>query len=255
MLGLLWLGSGCQTAPRASPYAERPFQFHRDTFSYANELAWEYQIDPATGRMEHRPGSTPKSYVHRCFPMVRAARLLFQCARFEPDRPKADESFYRRRVHEILDRNARAPSQPPVVIPGYADLFSFSQDWAELLKKETGGSWRSYFQRGNWRMIFPFTEAHQQRMATQLVASLRRDRPPIVHLVTFPHLTLNHAVLLFGFEERGKTIDFLCYDPNDPVQPAHLLFDSDAGEFSFPENHYFPGGRVHVYEVFHAWNY
>ncbi|PYI79727.1 MAG: hypothetical protein DME26_22915 [Verrucomicrobia bacterium] len=142
-----------------------------------------------------------------------------------------------------------------MVIPGFTDLNAFSLAQEQLLKDECGGAWQSYFQRGNWRMIVPFSRTHQARMAEQLVNSLKRNRPSVVHLARFPSLSINHAVVLFAATETGCEIHFAIYDPNDPEKPATLTYDRTARTFYFPANFYFAGGRVDVYEIYHAVNY
>lgn len=141
------------------------------------------------------------------------------------------------------------------MIPGYTNLHAFSEAQAPLLKSECGGAWQSYFQRGHWRMIFPLSHRHQERMAKQFADSLRRNSPPVVHLIRFPRLSINHAVVLFDSKESEKEIEFAVYDPNNPEQPAKLIYDRVARRFSFPAGHYFVGGRVDAYEIYHGWNY
>jgi hypothetical protein len=104
-------------------------------------------------------------------------------------------------------------------------------------------------------MIFPFTRGHQEKMAQRLVASIRRNRPPVVHLGDFPALHINHAVVLFDARGSDKEIEFSVYDPNDSSKPARLKFDRATRRFYFPPNFYFAGGRVDVYEIYYGWCY
>jgi hypothetical protein len=129
-------------------------------------------------------------------------------------------------------------------------LREFSGDHEALLKEEMGSALESYFQRGNWRMVFPFSERHQEKLALRLAAALQGGRPAIVHVVRFPSLTINHAILLFAVEMRGPDLLFSAYDPNDPAMPTLLRYDSSARRFLLPETSYFAGGRVDVYEVY-----
>ena len=142
-----------------------------------------------------------------------------------------------------------------VVIPGFANLREFSTEKPKLLQQECGGAWRSYIQRGHWRMMLGFTGGHQAREAKKLAASIRANRPPVVHIVKFPRLTINHALLLFGVEETENEIRFATYDPYEPNVPQTLTFDRATREFSFPRNPYFIGGKVDIYEIYRAWNY
>ena len=255
LLLALALASGCASSSDHSP--SRPFQFRQDTFSYANELVWEYEFDDFTGDTTHRRRVPPPTYTHHCFVVARAAKQFFQNARFDASQPKADEETYRalvRRVVSIAPRKV-LPEDRKIVVPGYASLFSFSEDWEHVLKAECGGAWRSYFQKGHWRMVLPLTRANQSRMTEQLLDSLGRNRPAVIHVVRFPRLTINHSLVVFDAEENKEDIRFSVYDPNHPEKPSTLTFDRATRRFHLPRNPYFIGGRVDVYEIYHAWNY
>ena len=249
------LATGCATSSDHS--FSRPFKFGEDTFSYANELVWEYEFDDATGATTHRKRVPEPSYTHHCFVVARAAKQFFQNARFDPSAPKADAETYRKLVQRVVSVAPRRvlPEDRKVVVPGYSNLFTFSQDWGHVLKAECGGAWRSYFQKGHWRMMFPLTRAHQDRMSQQLLDALGRNRPAVVHVVRFPKLTINHSLVIFDATERNGVIEFAAYDPNHPEKPSALTFDPGTRRFHLPRNPYFIGGRVDVYEIYHAWNY
>jgi hypothetical protein len=234
--------------------APRQFKFATDTLAYANELACDYQVDPVTGKMVSRRRHPKPAYVLHCFVVARTALQFFEHARFEPNEPKASQASYRYLIKLIAARSVRSSpgAGERLVIPGYADLRSFSRDEEALLKSETGGAWQSYLQRGNWRMVFPFSRAHQEKTSRQLTHALEHGQPTIVHLVCFPAETINHALLLFDFREVGREIEFKAYDPNRPEIPVTLSFDRDRKRFVFPPNFYFAGGRVDVYQIYHG---
>lgn len=236
----------------ALPPSSRPFVFARDTFAYENELSWVYQIDPATGRMTPRKRHPKPEYRLRCFVAVRAARQFHHHARFEAREPKATAAMYRHLVRLVYGRSPRRQSEDNVriVIPGYASLREFSRDHEALLKQESGAAWQSFLQRGNWRMVFPFSRRHQARTAEHLWREVRRGRAPIVHLVTFPSLALNHALLVFDAEVSASGWRFLAYDPNEMEQATPLMYQREERRFSFPASPYFAGGPVNVYEVY-----
>ena len=98
-------------------------------------------------------------------------------------------------------------------------------------------------------MVFPFSGRHQRLTARRLVQDLQQDRPPLVHLVCFPALTLNHVVLLFDFKETEQQIEFAAYDPNQPGQSIQLIYERGARGFYFPKSAYCAGGAVKVYEI------
>jgi hypothetical protein len=247
--------TGCATSSKHS--FPRPFTFGQDTFAYANELVWEYEFDEATGKTSHHKREPEPEYTHHCFVVARAAQQFFHNARFDPSLPRADENTYRQLVQRVVGVSSRKvlPDDRKVVIPGYTNLFDFSKDCAGVLRDECGGAWRSYFQKGHWRMIFPLTRAHQHRMSQQLLDSLRRHRPTVVHVVRFPSLAINHSLVVFDAEESAGGITFRVYDPNHPEKPSPLTYDRHTRRFHLPRTPYFVGGRVDIYEIYHVWNY
>ncbi len=243
--------AGC-VSPTPTAIRRSPFDFSRDTFAYANELVWEYHFDTPSGKPTTNRREPPADYSHHCFVVARTARQFFQHARFDAGQAVADPATYRRLIHQVAARSPGRdfPEAEKVVIPGYADLRAFSAGQAEVLKAECGGAWQSYLQRGHWRMIMPLSRAHQEKMARQLVIALAQNRPPVVHVVRFPKLSINHAVLLFDVRETEREIIFSTYDPNDPAKPTTLTYDRTSRTFGFPRNHYFAGGRVDAYEIY-----
>ena len=254
----LWIGlalvlSGCASSrPAAAPALH--FNFAQDTIAYPNELVWEYRFDEH-GRWVHNRRAPNPGYTHHCFVVARAAKQFFEHARFDPTQPVADADTYRRLIRKVVSISPRKdlPAGAKIVIPGFANLREFSRAQEKLLKAGCGGAWRSYFQHGHWRMIWPFSRRHQKKMAEELVNDLKQNRPPVVHLVRFPSLAINHAMLLFDFTENEKEIGFAAYDPNSPDHPAELTYDRTTRAFSLPTNFYFPGGRVDVYEIYRDW--
>ena len=235
----------------------RQFDFERDTFSFANELVWEYRLDPATGSMVTLKNNPPRPYTHRCFVMVRSARQFFYHARFEARQPPVAADSYRRLIRQVVGRSPRQPSREPdkIVFPGYDGLRAFSQAHEALLKAECGGAWQSYVLRSHWRMVFPISRRHQENISARLLESFDQRAMPIVHLVRFPQLTINHGIVLFGHQETETEILFAAYDPNQPGHPTQLVYRRTEQTFHLPRNHYWAGGRVDVIEVFRGWIY
>ncbi len=136
------------------------------------------------------------------------------------------------------------------MIPGFESLHEFSQERVDLLKDESSGAWRSYWQRGHVRMVFPFTCRHQERTAQGLLNSLEQVGVTVVHLVQFPRLQINHAVVVFDVEVGDEKIKCCVYDPNEPDVPAVLKYDRTLRRFAFPANTYFPGGYLNVFKIY-----
>jgi hypothetical protein len=233
------------------------FRFPEDAPGFANELTWEYQINPATGRMTSRPRVPTPSYRLHCVVLARTTWQFYEYARFEPAEPKSTRACYRHLIKAVLARSPRhlEKNREKIVIPGYANLREFSLEQEALLKAESGSAWQSYLQRGNWRMVFPFSRRHQQRMAESIARQVQTGRPAVVHLVCFPSLALNHTLLVFDVERTPEGLQFAAYDPNQPSRAALLFFNQDAGRFSFPPSSYFAGGPVKVYQLYKGWLY
>ena len=256
ILGLSMLLAGCANGPATSAPNPRPFTFGKDTFAYANELVWEYDFDATGAWTAHRRDPKPDYTLH-CFVVARSARQFFQNATFDPSAPEATVETYRKLIRAVVSTNPRKPlpAGRKIVIPGYADLLGFSRAHEQLLKDECGPASQSYLQRGNWRTIFPFSRRYQAKVAGQLWHEIHNNSVSVVHLVRFPDLKINHAMLIFDATETATGIQFSAYDPNDPVRPTTLTYDGQARMFTLPRNKYFPGGKVNVYEIYSAWNY
>jgi hypothetical protein len=252
----LWLlVAGCAAPPRAS-VDRAPFTFARDTFSYANELVWEYGYN-AEGKWRASIREPEPDYTHRCFVVARSALQFYHHAEFAPHLPVSDEAAYRKRIREVVKRSLRRAAKPGerVIIPGFSNLFEFSQSQTTLLQKHCGGAWQSYFQRGHWRMLFPFPRRQQAATAERIFCWVNEARPVVIHVVRFPKLSINHALVVYGGTRTADGIDFAVYDPNDPERPERLHYVKTTRTFYLPQNDYFRGGRVDVYPVFHNWAY
>ncbi|MCD6049794.1 MAG: hypothetical protein K0Q55_1197, partial [Verrucomicrobia bacterium] len=125
MMVALLLG-GCASRPLVA--VPRKFNFERDTFSYANELVWVYYRDKQSGEFLHSKADPVPEYTHHCFVVARAAKQFFVHAEFKPQFPKVSEVRYRELVRQVRSSDPRQrPGVERVLIPGYADLRSFSQ--------------------------------------------------------------------------------------------------------------------------------
>jgi len=239
----------------SSEAALRRFEFARDSFAFENETFWEYHFDTGSGKTRFTQREPKPSYAHRCFVLTRAARQFLYHARFDPTLKPDDDETCRRRIREIVARNPRQRCAPEdqIVIPGFANLREMSAAHGTLLKAECGGAWRSYVLRSHWRMVFPISRAHQTGTAESLVAALKQNVPPIIHLVKFPALTINHSMIVFKVEKTGKGYGFQAYDPNNTTRPERLTFDGDTGTFSMPSNRYWGGGALDIIEIYRSW--
>lgn len=241
--------AGCTTS---RPRPPRPFAFPADALALTNETAWVYRVDPHTGRQVHEVRKPSPKFTLRCFVLARATKEFHLHARFDPNGVRPDPAEARRRMRAVLGRSARNGSEPGerIVFPGYANLHEFSAAHADWLMEDLGGAWQSYVQRGNWRMVFPFRRATQEREAERLRAAIQGFEAPVVHIVNFPKLSINHAMVLYGVTEDAEAIRFQAYDPNAPEVAVAIVFDRRSRTFILPPLPYFLGGRVNVYEVY-----
>ena len=233
----------------------RRFEFARDSFAFPNELVWEFQADALTGTRSLRAREPKPAYAHRCFALARVARQFFYHARFDDVQPATSGENYPRLVRAVLARHPRIPCPPAeqIVIPGFSGLRDFSRAHEQLCKSECGGAWRSYLLRSHWRMIFPFTRAHQARTAAALAVALQQNRLPILHLVKFPAMTINHCIVLCDVTETATGWEFVSYDPNNAAAPERLRFDRAARTFFLAPNACWPGGRLNVSHICRSW--
>ncbi len=235
----------------------RRFDFSKDTFAYANQLVWEYEVHPETGEQSWHKRAVPPEYSHHCFVVVRSARQFWWHAAFDPSLPRTNDIAYRKLVRRVVHAtdDSVSPPEQRVVFPGYGSLRDFSADHARLLHSECGGAWQSYVQRGHWRMVFPFWRSDQEARAEELQERIEAGIPCVVHVVAFPSLKINHALLLFDVKAVDGTLVFAAYDPNTPEHPEELVYSLADRQFIFPTNLYFVGGKVNVYEVYRNWIY
>jgi len=251
---LLAAGPGCAATGVREAAPVRTFDFDQDTFSYVNELDWEYRIDPATGRTTSVRNEPKPEFSRRCFAVSHMARQFFRYARFDPASPPMSEESYRRDIDMVISRSpAEGRRAGKVVIPGYANLRSFSRDREALLKDASGGYLHSLFQWSNWRMVFPFSRGHQQATAQHLLDQVAGHRLPIVHLIRFspfPITAIDHVVVVYGAAENAGQIRFRIYDPNYSDRPGLLSFDRGSRTFVFPTTKYFADGPIDVYEIY-----
>lgn len=233
----------------------RRFAFERDTFAFANELVWEYHFDEATGATAARRRVPAPDYALRCFVLVRAARQFLYHARFDPTAPPAPDEIARAQVRAVLARSPRRPSPPGerIAIPGFAGVRDMSLAREALLKRELGGAWRSYVLRSHWRVVVPVSRRHQHRTAGDLLDSVRDDSAPLIHLLRFPSLAINHGMVVFDGTRTETGASFLAYDPNEPERPARLTYDRTRRTFSLPPNRYWRGGDLNVFEILRRW--
>jgi len=227
----------------------RPFDLHRDTFAFSNDTVFAYGVDEA-GKLHISKRDKPAEFSHRCFVLTRAVLQFWQFTKFAPEKPKLSREEYRRLILHIC----RIPvwSDGPrerVVIPGYADLHSFSVAYEGLLKENLGAWFPSYLRVGNWRMVMGHLRPFQASASRWLLESVQEHKLRAIYLARFPWM--NHVVIVYAaIPKPNGDIRFTVYDPNYPNEPSWVDYIAAESSFSFQKRWYFPGGRVNVMRVF-----
>lgn len=202
------------------------------------------------GRLHISRREKPAEFSHRCFVLTRAVIQFQQFARFDARQPRVSREEYCRRIKQIcrIPVWGRGPAEK-IVIPGYADLHSFSVAYEGLLKENLGNWLPSYLRLGNWRMIMGHLRVGQAAAAGWLAESIDRGQLRAIYLARFPHM--NHVVVVYAVRrEAGGNLSFTVYDPNYPNESSWVFYRGSERSFEFEPRWYFPGGRVNVMRVF-----
>src|SRR5437762_14086959 len=99
-LSLAGLLCGCASSRQPLITAPRQFDFQHDTFAFPNQLRWEYFYD-TSGHWTTRDREPPPSYSQHCFVLAASTKQFFFNARFDPQKPVADERKYRRLIRRV----------------------------------------------------------------------------------------------------------------------------------------------------------
>lgn len=226
----------------------RSFDPRRDTFAFANETAWQYDVDDR-GTLHISSRQTPPRYAHRCFVMSRAVLQFWQFARFEPKQPRASREEYARLIRQISRVPVWSKRTERIVVPGFRDLREFSEVMPGVLQENLGAWLPTYLRVGNHRMAMGHLRCGQAAAARWLAQSLTEKKLRCIYIARFPHL--NHALIAFRHERRANgDIRFWLYDPNYPGESAWLDYRAAERSFDFQPRWYFPGGRVNVMRVY-----
>ncbi|HZC34034.1 MAG TPA: hypothetical protein VE242_00395, partial [Chthoniobacterales bacterium] len=125
----------CAYVALATSLRGEPFHFPQDTFSFSNQLYFDYQTTQK-GELEiqRRADGKVPDYSRHCFVMVRSVLQFRRFAEFRSDLPKLTEAEYRSRVQRLI-RIPTWSSGPAskIQFPGYAGLYSFSTAYPLML--------------------------------------------------------------------------------------------------------------------------
>jgi hypothetical protein len=248
----LWISS-------AAGAAGHPFSFARDTFAFANETVLEYH--QGHGSRRHENGrQKPKRFTQHCFVMSRGVAQFRTFARFDPALPPLDDKELAARIRKVTSRppwTAPLAIQDRVIIPGYPDLRALSRARTEIVQRNIGLGWTTYFRFGNGRIFLPHGAAQQARTQVKLERALARGEFFVAYLTTLPEsLSINHGVLVYGQQKtsgRGnhlRKLRYRVYDPNHSDRPRTLEWSQRDSCFLYQRDWDFVGGKVVVWQVY-----
>ena len=221
------LATACRSAPTAPPpshtaeVAVPRFSFDRDTFAFPNDIR---AFAPEREDL----------YANYCFVLARGMRQFFLFARFDPTAARLDHRGYVDVTRQVVARmpwRAPIPSADRVVIPGYADLRTFSSAEASAVKEGLGGRLWTFVHWTNWRVALPLTRDHQAAVLDEIQGDLAAGRLVQLLITNWPIPELNHTVVAFASRTNGAGIELSIWDPNEPARPGIITFDTAARRF------------------------
>ena len=231
------------------------FRFDRDTVGFANATVFEYREGHPSLRRPREKGE-PKRYTRRCFVLCRTAMQFHKFARFDSHAPPLDDNALAARIRNVTRRAAwekPLPTSQRVVFPGYANLRAMSDARREVVRRNIGLGWPTYFRIGNYRMLFEHDSNYHKETHANLDAALARGDLFVGFLTTYPRLSINHAVLVYQrkpFSQNDGIEHYLVYDPNHPESPRELTWSPSTHSFAYQKDWDFIGGFVHVYQIY-----
>jgi hypothetical protein len=228
----------------------RDFNLQTDTFHFSNQTYFDYKVaSDQEIRIARRKGKVP-DYSRHCFQLCRAVLQFHNFAEFCPDLPKASEAEYQ----GLIRRISRIPAwssgpKEKIIIPGYANLDSFSGAEALTLQKNLGLWWPSYWRIGNWRIVFPVPRSSQAKIARWLYNELDKGRIRAVYITRFR--PINHCLVVYHCTQQPNgDLAFFVYDANQAKKIVHLTYRAADRSFYFDRTWYYKGGLVSVLPLY-----
>ena len=256
LAGVAWLSAVAISATSARA-VEPDFCFDRDTFAFANQTVFEYHEGHAS--LRKKSAVKRDAYNRHCFVLCRTAMQFKKFARFDPKGAPLDDASLAARVRTVTHQAAWAeplPENQRIVFPGYKNLREMSEARRELLQRNIGHGWPSYFRISNARMMFQPGAGYQAKTHTRLNAALARGEVFIGFLTTYPRLSINHSVLIYkqqSFSPNPGVERYFVYDPNHSESPRELTWSPRTRSFSYQKDWDFVGGSIRVYQVYGKW--
>lgn len=250
-----WL-SAVAAISGASASANSGFCFDRDTFAFQNATVLKYQDGIAFFRPTSQASDPANSYTRRCFVMTRTAMQFSKFARFNPHGVTLNDQELAQRIRAVARRAPwmeALPENRRIVFPGYSNLRELSKARTQVFQDNIGSGFMSYFRASNLRMVFLESKGYQEKTHQNLDAALARGDTFVAFLTTYPKMSINHAVLVYGRKASrpGDELErYFVYDPNHAEAPRELTWSPRERAFAYQKDIDFIGGFVRVYQSY-----
>jgi hypothetical protein len=252
----VWLTAlGAFALPRGSA-ATAEFRFDRDTFAFQNATVLKYHDGIAFFPQKSEATDPANSYTRRCFVMTRTAMQFRKFARFDPHGAPLNDQQLAQRIRAIARRKPwleALPENQRIVFPGYSNLRGISKARIQVFENNIGSGFMSYFRPSNIRMVFLDSKGYQEKTYQNLNATLARGDTFVAFLTTYPKMSINHAVLIYGRKKSrpGDELEhYFVYDPNHAEAPRELTWSPRECAFAYQKDIDFIGGFVRVYQSY-----
>jgi hypothetical protein len=232
------------------------FRFDCDTFAFQNATVLKYRDGIAFSRPKADANDPANKYTRRCFVMTRTAMQFHKFARFDPRGDSLGDQELATRIREVAKRvpwSDPLPENQRVVFPGYANLREISRARTQVFQDNIGGGFMSYFRPSYVRMVFLQSPGYQEKIHTDLDTALARGDMFVAFLTTYPKMSINHAILIYGRKKShpGDGLErYFVYDPNHSEAPRELTWSPRERAFAYQKDIDFIGGFVRVYQVY-----
>ena len=256
LAGVGWLSAVAVISAAPASAAEPEFHFDRDTFAFQNATVLKYQDGIAFFRPKSEASDPANSYTRRCFVMTRAAMQFGRFARFDPHGVALNDQELAQRIRAVARRAPWLevlPENQRIVFPGYSNLREISKARTQVFEDNIGNGFMSYFRPSNIRMVFLESEGYQEKTHQNLDAALARGDTFVAFLTTYPKMSINHAVLIYGWKRSrpGDELEhYFVYDPNHAEAPRELTWSRRECAFAYQKDIDFIGGFVRVYQSY-----
>jgi hypothetical protein len=254
--GVVWLGAAALVGAPPVSAAEPEFRFDRDTFAFQNATVLKYHDGIAFFRPKSEANDPANSYTRRCFVMTRTALQFRKFARFNPHGVALNDQELAQRIRAVARRAPwleALPENQRIVFPGYSNLREISKARTQVFEDNIGSGFMSYFRPSNLRMVFLQSKGYQEKTHQNLDADLARGDMFVAFLTTYPKMSINHAVLVYGRKKSrpGDELEhYFVYDPNHAEAPRELTWSPRERAFAYQKDIDFIGGFVRVYQAY-----